>query len=327
MDPIRDTHATLVDLLDRILSKGILLNTDLIISVAGVPLLGINLKACLAGMETMLKYGIWQDWDEAQRAFANEEQKLKKNVPLLPDEEIYLSVFASLWYNKGIYHNWRPGYLYITNKRVFIFRKEPAEMLFECSYEEIRCVSTDSSNNIAGEETDNLYLLLGSGTVTRLHANDVQTVKNAININLNVLGLELDETISIPVLDEIAEQFLSSEEQVLYSGKISHLVAESGAENTIKCIWKVGHLYLTSRRLAWWYDFGGKIAFEVNTNKILDIVIKGKDRGDILKNESVLELIYDNNGKNLAISFSGTVEEMDEWQKKIDDTVCCIKTK
>ena len=81
MDPTRDTHATLVDLLDRILDKGLILDADLIIHVAGIPLLGVKLKAALAGMETMLNYGIWQDWDEAQRAVATEEQRYKRTVP------------------------------------------------------------------------------------------------------------------------------------------------------------------------------------------------------------------------------------------------------
>ncbi len=78
MDPTRDTHTTLVDLLDRILDKGLLLDADLIIHVAGIPLLGVKLKAAIAGMETMLKYGIWADWDAAQRAVATEEQRLKE---------------------------------------------------------------------------------------------------------------------------------------------------------------------------------------------------------------------------------------------------------
>jgi len=86
MNPTRDTHATLVDLLDRILDKGLMLDADLIIHVAGIPLLGVKLRAALAGMETMLKYGIWQDWDEAQRAIATEEYRQKKMV-MAPESE------------------------------------------------------------------------------------------------------------------------------------------------------------------------------------------------------------------------------------------------
>lgn len=75
MQPTRDKHATLVDLLDRVLEKGLVINADILINVAGIPLLGVNLRACLAGIETMLQYGIWQDWDEAQRAIAARERQ------------------------------------------------------------------------------------------------------------------------------------------------------------------------------------------------------------------------------------------------------------
>ena len=100
MQPTRDTHATLVDLLDRVLEKGLVLNADLIINVAGIPLLGVNLRAYLAGIETMLKYGIWQDWDEAQRAIATRERKQKReeeqtNAPGLEPERYLLSSLDS----------------------------------------------------------------------------------------------------------------------------------------------------------------------------------------------------------------------------------------
>lgn len=74
MEPTRDSHATLVDLLDRILDKGLVLYADIIISVAGIPLIGVNLRAALAGMETMLKYGVMQEWDERIRAWEREKR-------------------------------------------------------------------------------------------------------------------------------------------------------------------------------------------------------------------------------------------------------------
>ncbi len=69
MEPMRDSRATLVDLLDRVLDKGLVLYADVIISVAGVPLIGVNLRAALAGMETMLEYGMMRDWDESIRGW------------------------------------------------------------------------------------------------------------------------------------------------------------------------------------------------------------------------------------------------------------------
>ena len=94
MQPTRDVHATLVDLLDRVLEKGLVLNADLLINVAGIPLLGVNLRACLAGIETMLKYGIWQDWDAAQRSIATMERQrksVKEPVNVLEPESNILS--------------------------------------------------------------------------------------------------------------------------------------------------------------------------------------------------------------------------------------------
>ena len=80
MEPTRDSHATLVDLLDRVLDKGLVLYADIIVSVAGIPLIGVNLRAALAGMETMLKYGVMQEWDERIRAWER-EKRAKEVVP------------------------------------------------------------------------------------------------------------------------------------------------------------------------------------------------------------------------------------------------------
>jgi hypothetical protein len=80
--PTRERNATLVDLLDRVLDKGLVLNADIVICLAGIPLLGVSLKACIAGMETMLRYGVWEDWDKAQRqASANKLETAAAPAP------------------------------------------------------------------------------------------------------------------------------------------------------------------------------------------------------------------------------------------------------
>lgn len=68
MTPTVDTRSSLADLLDRLLDKGVIIQADVIISVAGIPLIGLNLRAALAGMETMLQYGVMQEWDEEVRS-------------------------------------------------------------------------------------------------------------------------------------------------------------------------------------------------------------------------------------------------------------------
>jgi hypothetical protein len=87
MNPTRESHATLVDLLDRVLDKGLVLDADLIIHIAGIPLLGVKLRTALAGMETMLRYGIWKDWDAAQRAIASKEYQRKKTA-VVPESRV-----------------------------------------------------------------------------------------------------------------------------------------------------------------------------------------------------------------------------------------------
>ena len=65
MEPERES--CLVEVLDRLLNKGVVLNVDLIITVAGIPMIGVNLRAVLASMETMLDYGMMEDCDKATR--------------------------------------------------------------------------------------------------------------------------------------------------------------------------------------------------------------------------------------------------------------------
>ena len=54
----RDTTGTLADIIDRILDKGLVINADIAVSVVGVELLGIKIRAALASFETAAKYGL-----------------------------------------------------------------------------------------------------------------------------------------------------------------------------------------------------------------------------------------------------------------------------
>src|SRR4030042_4792876 len=48
----------LADAIDRILDKGLVINADIAVSVAGVELLDIKIRAALASFETAAKYGL-----------------------------------------------------------------------------------------------------------------------------------------------------------------------------------------------------------------------------------------------------------------------------
>ena len=58
MEPTRDHAGTLVDVIDTILDKGLVINADITVSVVGVELLGIKIRAALASFETAAKYGL-----------------------------------------------------------------------------------------------------------------------------------------------------------------------------------------------------------------------------------------------------------------------------
>jgi len=59
MVPTKSTGGvTLLDVVDRILDKGIVINADISVTLVGVELLGIKLRATVASFETAAKYGL-----------------------------------------------------------------------------------------------------------------------------------------------------------------------------------------------------------------------------------------------------------------------------
>ena len=76
MRPQKDENA-IVDLLDVLLDEGVMIQADVLITVADVPLVGINLRAAIAGMATMHEYGFFEDWDEAVRARRSDFEKVE----------------------------------------------------------------------------------------------------------------------------------------------------------------------------------------------------------------------------------------------------------
>jgi hypothetical protein len=77
MKPTRDTNDAVVDLVDVILRDGAVVEADVIITVADIPLIGLKLRAALAGMTTMTEYGLFEEWDavQRQRSMADERER------------------------------------------------------------------------------------------------------------------------------------------------------------------------------------------------------------------------------------------------------------
>lgn len=98
-------RSSFVDLLDRLLDRGVYLQADLIVTVAGVPLLGARLNALLGGIETLVSYGVFRDWDEAIRTQSRE-----------PLRAALLELPASVWGVATTGRKWVSGTLAVARE-------------------------------------------------------------------------------------------------------------------------------------------------------------------------------------------------------------------
>jgi len=315
MEPSRDTHATLVDLLDRILDKGLVINADIIISVAGIPLIGVNLRAALAGMETMLKYGVMQAWDEKSRAWEREHRK-KNVLSLVEGEEIVLKMYGSYYYSKGIYNAWKPGYFYLTNQKLILYRQDFNEITFQIPLEEIKALVTREEAHFVKEKKKQVLCLIDKqDQVYRLSAVEINQLKDAIEQKLVTMGLSLESSPVLPEFDKGPIDFLAEGEEVTHRGeKVWYLVPASGIQQET---WRPGRLYLTNKRLCWWYDFDKKLIFDVPVDRIVSVNTEmRKTSGLDSKKEKVLDILYEVNLTKRTASFTG--EEIDEWAEALN---------
>jgi len=241
MEPTRDTHYTLVDLLDRVLDKGVVLYADVIVSVAGIPLIGVNLRAALAGMETMLSYGVMQEWDQKVRAQWS-ETRAEAGLPLAAGEQLRLKMFGSHYYSEGIYSAWRQGYFYVTDRRIALYQPGFNGALLETPLEAINGLTIQRDNHsFSDSQHENLYLSLSNGDIALLHALDTRKLREAIEDGMNALGLTPKEMPAPPVFGESAARFLGEGEEVIYRGKTWHMMdLPEPAPNTMDR-WRAGH--------------------------------------------------------------------------------------
>jgi len=126
-----------------------------------------------------------------------------------------------------------------------------------------------------------------------------------------------------PVLPEFEEgpiDFLTEGEEVTHQGgKVWCLVPASAIQQET---WRPGHLYLTNKRLCWWYDFEKKLVFDVPVDEIVRVNTEmRKTSGLNSKKEMVLDLMYKfDKVETIIASFSGG-EQLDEWAEALNRIV------
>jgi len=315
VEPTRNTNATLVDLLDRVLDKGLVIQADLIVSVAGVPLIGVNLRAALAGMETMLKYGIMQGWDERTRAWERENRS-EKETSLIHGEDIILKMLGAYHSDEGIYATWRYGYICLTGKSLLLYHGGFEKVLFKTPLKDIRSLTIRTGERFTEEEKEELCLLLDGDRVARFSALNVDRLKGAIEKRMKECELVLETDRAFPIVEESIESFLTTEERVISREKMWCLIETDGI---IEDAWKPGHLYLTDKKLCWWYDFERKIVLEIPIGNIIASAVEIRDLSGFLKKKKVMDVLYSVNGTKGVASFSGGA--LEEWDKILDTIV------
>lgn len=185
MQPTRDPQATLPDLIEVLLNKGVYLDIDLIISVADIPLIGVNLRATIAGIETMLEYGMMRQWDEQTRAWV--QRSLAAHLPMGEGEEV-IAKMAGGHYQDNFYRTWRPGSAYLTNRRLIIHRRDPQETLWQSDLADIRSIQPLRERSVGGEQRTRIHVELNDGSGSKLSAVDPERLIGLVREQLDDHG-------------------------------------------------------------------------------------------------------------------------------------------
>ncbi len=202
MEPRRSGHATLVDLLDRILDKGIVIHADLMISVAGIPLIGVNLRAAVAGMETMLKYGMMTQWDEKTRAHMSGEHAAKQ-IQLFKNETVAFKTLGAVWYAHGIYSAWRYGHIYLTEHRLMVCQDTECVPVFETALSRIGAAEFSCNKLNAKTETPRVNLVLKDERVVMIRSPHMDLLREALEQWSELHGYDMTD--ALPALDDNTE--------------------------------------------------------------------------------------------------------------------------
>jgi len=108
-------------------------------------------------------------------------------------------MYGSYYYSKGIYNTWRPGYFYLTNKRLILYRQDFDEITFQIPLEEIKAlVMREEAHFVKEKKKQVLYLIDKKVQVHRFSAVGTNQLKDAIEQNLANMGLSLEASTVLP---------------------------------------------------------------------------------------------------------------------------------
>ncbi len=187
LQPTRNLDCTIANLVERILDKGAIIAADVIVSLGGVPLIGINLRAAIAGMETMIRYGMMEAWDETVRRHYGHEFAQSQGLALLEGEKLSLRVFGSYRYG-GPSCAWRPAHIHLTDRRLVLAAKCPARVIREIPLGEVRGLRVAKDDTFIGTPLERLCIDLRSGTTLLLNAADISCLAQSLRSQVEASG-------------------------------------------------------------------------------------------------------------------------------------------
>lgn len=310
MEPLRERHATLVDLLDRVLDKGVVLHADVIVSVAGIPLIGVTLRAALAGMETMLQYGLMEAWDERIRAWEQEQREVRRRN-LLDGQRVVLNTLGAQFCEEGIYTAWRYGHFYLTHEHLIQYHKTYDEVLLNVKLARIRGMTTRTEQTFSGESCEVLYVVLDNDKVHRLRSPDVQALKNAVTSLVSDNGTYREQGVSIPEYEDSISSILAAGEEVTHRGKLWHLCEEPAPGSIVDTTWRPGKLYLTNHRLCWEHQTESRVHLDIPLDSVCGCNQDERSWSLLKQKSPVMDLIYEQDATKQVASFSG--EGVADW--------------
>lgn len=292
MQPTRDPRATLPDLIEVLLNKGVYLNLDLIISVADIPLIGVNLRATIAGIETMLEYGMMRQWDEETRKWV--QQSARAHLPLAEGEEI-VAKMAGGHYQDNFYRTWRPGSAYLTSKRLIIHRRDPAETLWQAQLSSIESITALHEPSIGGEERTRILVRLVDGSESKLSALEPDRL---ITLVQEQRGATLSADSDRPQSDRA---------QPLRQGRMWYLETLSAGGT-----WRGGEATLTGEELVWKSPMDSRALVRVSRSQVQNLRVE--DHDNPTGNSRILVVESDQTTVRLAADDIGSWHyTMEEW--------------
>jgi Gas vesicle protein len=301
MEPQRESQATVGDLLERVLDKGIVLKLDLIIGVAGIPLIGISVQGAIAAIETMLQYGMMEAWDAQTRAYAIREAQ-RQQSDLQPGEHAVLELYGSYQHARGISRVWRPGRLILTDRRVLLVRPAPREVLFETRLSAIAGIGRVAHEDAHGGRREIVCLALADGALAAIYTARPETLEASLRERLQRLGQAVVE-ISGTHLERL-------DPAAVAEGHLWHRLAPGSGQAP----WRSGWAVLTGNELTWWADMEQRALLRVPVSAIWGLAVERRDLG-VLGDRDVLVVTYGSDGHRAEALFAG--EGIDAWPPAI----------